>query len=65
MDQMVLVLWNGNISVFTFILNMIPAKELESIFAMCVTGNIFKICFALKIEQYLLKSSPIINFASK
>jgi len=44
---------------------MIPAKELESIFAMCVTGNIFKICFALKIEQYLLKSSPIINFASK
>lgn len=51
MDQMVLALWNGNISIFTFILNMIPAEEPESIFAMCITGNIYKVCFVLKMDD--------------
>lgn len=51
MDQMVLVLRNGNISIFPFILNAIPAEEPETIFATCITGNIYKLCFALKMDD--------------
>lgn len=51
MDQMVLVLWNGNISIFTFTLNVIPAEEPEPIFAMRITGNIYKLCFAFKMDD--------------
>lgn len=34
---------------------MIPAEEPESILAICVIANIYKTCFALKLDDIALK----------